>query len=75
MSGNAFYGAYGWWRTTNTSGKYDQAVDFYVVENYGEYYLKDKLTRKGAITSNNAEYDIYIGNIENQGSFMKNRKV
>lgn len=68
-SGNVFYGAYGWWRNPNATGIHDKAVEYYVVENYGQYEPKDALKHVGDLTTDNGTYNIYIGDITDRPNF------
>ena len=75
--GNVFFGAYGWWRDTNFTGTHKQAVEFYVVENYGTYNtidqelsaVKDADGTDYVYRSNGNRYKIYVGNKTNQPSY------
>lgn len=69
--GNVFYGAYGWWRNENSTGKYDKAVEYYVVENY-DYEPRDELVETGTLTTDNGTYKIYIGGIDRDKNFYVN---
>lgn len=67
FSGNVFFGAYGWWRNPGASG-HAQAVEYYVVEDWGVYRPTDGAPKVGEVTSNGGTYDIYISQKTNQPS-------
>lgn len=59
FTGNVFYGAYGWWRTPGETG-IASAVEYYVVENYGVNKPTDGGDLAGIVSSDGADYEVYI---------------
>lgn len=59
FTGNVFYGAYGWWRNEGETG-IESAVEYYVVENYGVNKPTDGGDLAGIVTSDGADYEVYI---------------
>ncbi|KAJ5588938.1 endo-1-4-beta-xylanase 2 [Penicillium hordei] len=59
-SGNAYLAVYGW-----TKGP---LVEYYVLENYGEYNPGSSMTHKGSFSSDGSVYDIYTHQQVNQPS-------
>lgn len=59
-NGNAYLGVYGW--TTNP------LVEYYILENYGDYNPGSQMTQVGTVTSDGSSYTIYNHTQTNQPS-------